>query len=401
MAMNPQLPFLDLNTSAGLDRSASVRKAPTTGAGAGAPEPFSQVFSQQMKTPATPKPTDLNVRAQPQKPAVERTSKAPEPAHSNRAQERRTDARRSERSEPSASEAPGAKTKPAKASDRTGDGKNVAEDGTTLPPEAGGMPLYGGAAVADVLDEVALDTGKGMTSAGNPTQGLAAGAEAGMDGEGLDLAGLELDAEPEAMTKLKTLEQLTALAGKATDGKVSPAAQGEGLESFRTTLGALTTSSSSSLREAPPLGQYATSVQVPVQDPKWGEHAMNKVAWLTSQGLRSAEIHLNPADLGPIEVKIQMQQDQATVQIQAQNAGVREALEQNVHRLREALAGNGLGLAQFDVSTQSGQQQARDQQAQAGGSSGSSSGSHGDEGLPPDEVVETRVESLGLVNTYV
>src|SRR5690606_24168268 len=247
--MNPQLPFLDLNTSAGLDRSASVRKAPTTGAGAGAPEPFSQVFSQQMKTPATPKPTDLNVRAQPQKPAVERTSKAPEPAHSNRAQERRTDARRSERSEPSASEAPGAKTKPAKASDRTGDGKNVAEDGTTLPPEAGGMPLYGGAAVADVLDEVALGTGKGMTSAGNPTQGLAAGAEAGMDGEGLDLAGLELDAEPEAMTKLKTLEQLTALAGKATDGKVSPAAQGEGLESFRTTLGALTTSSSSSLRE--------------------------------------------------------------------------------------------------------------------------------------------------------
>src|SRR5690606_41715436 len=59
-----------------------------------------------------------------------------------------------------------------------------------------------------------------------------------------------------------------------------------------------------------------------------------------------------PAELGPVELKIQVHQDQATIQVQAQNASVREALEMHVHRLREALANNGLGLAQFDVSAQ-------------------------------------------------
>ncbi len=393
MAMNPQLPFLDLNTAAGLDRSSSARKATDSRGGSGAPEPFSQLFSQQMKAPTRPAPADVSSNA------ASRGGKKPEPAHTNRSQERRTaDSRRDERSDPANRERSSTtKAASSKASEAAADGNQVAEDGTNLPPEAGGLPLYTQPVTSDDADQVALGTGS--SARGNLMQAFNGGMEAGLEGEGLGLAGLELDGEPETMSKLKILEQLTALAGKTatSDAKLSP---GEGLESFRTTLGALTTSSSASLRESTQLGQYATSVQVPLQDPKWGEQAMNKVAWLTSQGLRSAEIHLNPADLGPIDVKIQMQQDQATIQIQAHNAGVREALELNVHRLREALAGNGLGLAQFDVSTQSGQQQADDQQAQTG-STGGSAGTSSDEGLHHDEMVETAVEAIGLVNTYV
>src|SRR5690606_37888106 len=107
-----------------------------------------------------------------------------------------------------------------------------------------------------------------------------------------------------------------------------------------------------------------------------------------------------PAELGPVELKIQVHQDQATIQVQAQNASVREALEMHVHRLREALANNGLGLAQFDVSAQADQQQGQ-QSESAGQHSG---GNHLDGGADEELLAESQVLETGLpglINTYV
>src|SRR5690606_15449130 len=107
-----------------------------------------------------------------------------------------------------------------------------------------------------------------------------------------------------------------------------------------------------------------------------------------------------PAELGPVELKIQVHQDQATVQVQAQNASVREALELQVHRLREALANNGLGLAQFDVSAQSGQQQEQQAESSSQLHSTGSLAEAGEEDLASDQqILETGLP--GLINTYV
>ncbi|MDX1589309.1 MAG: flagellar hook-length control protein FliK [Oleiphilaceae bacterium] len=101
------------------------------------------------------------------------------------------------------------------------------------------------------------------------------------------------------------------------------------------------------------LKHYTTSVETSLDNQEeWNQKMAGKLSWLTTQGLQSAEILLNPPDMGPVEVRIQVQNDQASVTIQAQNATVRDLLEQNSGRLREMLDEQGLDLSQFDVSDQ-------------------------------------------------
>ncbi|WP_417521465.1 flagellar hook-length control protein FliK [Marinobacter sp.] len=109
-----------------------------------------------------------------------------------------------------------------------------------------------------------------------------------------------------------------------------------------------------------PLRSYATSVDVPVNHAEWGDKLMGKLSWLTAKNLSVAEIHLTPPDMGPMEVRVRVQNDQANITVHSANPVVREQLELHSHRLRDMLGEQGLDLAQFDVSdnsrNQSGQQ---------------------------------------------
>jgi flagellar hook-length control protein FliK len=101
---------------------------------------------------------------------------------------------------------------------------------------------------------------------------------------------------------------------------------------------------------------YTTSVDVPVGQADWGDKVMGKLTWLTARNMSMAEIHLSPADLGPMEVKVRMHNDQASITVHAANPMVRDQLEQHSHRLRDMLSEQGVSLERFDVSDQSRQQ---------------------------------------------
>ena len=45
-------------------------------------------------------------------------------------------------------------------------------------------------------------------------------------------------------------------------------------------------------------------VDLPVGQPKWGGEFAQKIVWLSSQQNQVAEIRLNPAHLGPVEVML-------------------------------------------------------------------------------------------------
>lgn len=121
-----------------------------------------------------------------------------------------------------------------------------------------------------------------------------------------------------------------------------------------------------------PLRSYTTSVDVPVNHAEWGDKLMGKLSWLTAKNLSVAEIHLTPPDMGPMEVRVRVQNDQANITVHSANPVVREQLEQHSHRLRDMLGEQGLDLAQFDVSSnsqnQSGQQGSDDDEGSASGS---------------------------------
>ncbi|WP_417513824.1 flagellar hook-length control protein FliK [Marinobacter sp.] len=142
-----------------------------------------------------------------------------------------------------------------------------------------------------------------------------------------------------------------------------------------------------------PLRSYATSVDVPVNHAEWGDKLMGKLSWLTAKNLSMAEIHLTPPDMGPMEVRVRVQNDQANITVHAANPVVRDQLELHSHRLRDMLGEQGLSLAQFDVSDNS--QNQRGEQG-AGDGEGSSSGSGTELAAAEGSDMDTQGGSLDL-----
>ncbi|MGB1949189.1 MAG: flagellar hook-length control protein FliK [Marinobacter sp.] len=141
---------------------------------------------------------------------------------------------------------------------------------------------------------------------------------------------------------------------------------------------------------------YATSVDVPVGHAEWGDKLIGKLAWLTANKLSVAEIHLTPPDMGPMEVRVQVQHEQANITVHSANPAVRDQLELHSHRLRDMLSEHGLSLEQFDVAD-SPQQQADGQDA--GGESGNA-GNTPDSDLAGSAQDELDVASGGLDLTW-
>jgi len=103
-----------------------------------------------------------------------------------------------------------------------------------------------------------------------------------------------------------------------------------------------------------------TQVATPFGRPEWSTAMNERVTWLVGQRVQSADIQLNPPQLGPVEVRITIQNDQASLFFSSQHAAVREAIQAALPRLNEMLAQGGLSLGQTSVGAESfaGQQQA-------------------------------------------
>lgn len=83
---------------------------------------------------------------------------------------------------------------------------------------------------------------------------------------------------------------------------------------------------------------------VQMQQSGWSEAVVDRVMWLSSQNLKSAEIQLDPAELGRMEVRIDMHKDQTQVTFLSPHAGVRDALEGQMQRLRDMFAQQGMTM---------------------------------------------------------
>ncbi|MFA5982714.1 MAG: flagellar hook-length control protein FliK [Methylococcaceae bacterium] len=84
--------------------------------------------------------------------------------------------------------------------------------------------------------------------------------------------------------------------------------------------------------------------------PEWGSELGERILWLHGKSISSAEIQLNPEHLGPITIKIDVDQDQTNIAFTAQHANVREALEASIPKLRELFNNQQLNLTNVNVS---------------------------------------------------
>jgi flagellar hook-length control protein FliK len=119
---------------------------------------------------------------------------------------------------------------------------------------------------------------------------------------------------------------------------------------------------------APQAGtNVTTQVHAEVGSTGWANELGTRLHWMASQGIGSASLRLTPEQLGPVEVKISVHQNAASVWFSAAQPDTRSALEQALPRLRELFSAQGMNLAQAGVSDQSARGAPREEQAAAFG----------------------------------
>jgi flagellar hook-length control protein FliK len=124
----------------------------------------------------------------------------------------------------------------------------------------------------------------------------------------------------------------------------------------------------------------------------WPDNLGRQLMVMSSQGVSSAQIQLDPPELGSLMVKIQISADQQTsVSFVSQHALVRDTLEQQLSRLQDMFRDQGLNLQDVSVSDQAPQQQEGDARGQQG--QGQGNGASEQESSAGEQVLQ-RSESL-------
>lgn len=111
-----------------------------------------------------------------------------------------------------------------------------------------------------------------------------------------------------------------------------------------------------------------TPLQLSQNQAEAAEALSEKVNIMMSKNLKYVDIRLDPPELGKMQIKLSMNQDQASVQFTVSNQGVREMVEQSLPRLREMMQQQGVQLSQSSVQQEDagGRQGFTENQAQQG-----------------------------------
>lgn len=250
----------------------------------------------------------------------------------------------------------------------------------------------------------------GPMQLGQGTRGLAGGmGSPGQGGpNGLTPAALfaaMLEGDGDAASGSRDLLSQQLASGASSDGKLADLmpATAQGRFSGALELAGQQLNGVAGQRGMEPINTlrgYATSVDVPVASAEWGDKVMGKLAWLTGQNMSVAEIHVTPPDLGPLDVRVQVQNDQATVTVHASTQAVREQLELHGHRLRDMLAQQGIDLEQFDVTDSGAGNHDGEQAPGEGQGSGPVLAGDGDDGAAGESLQQLDLALKGEVDLY-
>jgi flagellar hook-length control protein FliK len=140
-----------------------------------------------------------------------------------------------------------------------------------------------------------------------------------------------------------------------------------------------------------------------VGTPGWDQALGQKVTWMVAGEQQSASLTLNPPDLGPLQVVLNVTNSHADATFVAAQPEVRQALEAAMPRLRDMLSDAGIQLGQATVSSgSSGQQSGFDQQQSSSGARRMNvTTTQIDAPMQTTGRVQSSVSGQGLVDTFV
>lgn len=88
----------------------------------------------------------------------------------------------------------------------------------------------------------------------------------------------------------------------------------------------------------------------------WPKQFGEKVVWMARADQQSAQININPPQLGPVQITLNLNGDQASLAFASPHAEVRQAIESALPQLKEMLASAGINLGQSNVGANLGRQ---------------------------------------------
>lgn len=141
----------------------------------------------------------------------------------------------------------------------------------------------------------------------------------------------------------------------------------------------------------------------PVGSSGWDQAVGQKVVWMVAGGQQTAELTLNPPDLGPMQIVLSVNNDQANATFTSAQPEVREALESAMPKLRQMMSEAGVQLSGFSVNSQAANQNSNafaDRSPQTPRNGASTSSSEMDTAATRTGSTIIRRNVLGAVDTF-
>ena len=261
---------------------------------------------------------------------------------------------------------------------------------------------------ADPLDalpavRMAMEQG-GHISAASQAQPKAAPTSAQAQSDGEPTSAQNFAAGMASMLDVQADKDSTSQGGeKAFSGLISEglkdlksATSDTRVDDFANRLAALTQAATPKTANALPVNQ-----PIAMHQNGWTEEVVNRVMYLSSANLKAADIQLQPAELGRLDIRVNMVPDQQTqVTFMSAHPSVREAPDGQMHRLRDMFAQQGMGQVDVNVSDQSrGSQQGQEQAQQSQNGRATSNGGRID--APEDELATGIAEAAATATSVI
>ncbi|ERT12877.1 hypothetical protein O185_11720 [Photorhabdus temperata J3] len=107
---------------------------------------------------------------------------------------------------------------------------------------------------------------------------------------------------------------------------------------------------------------------------EWQQQLNQQIILFNRNGLQQAELRLHPQELGALQIRMSVEDNQAQLHLASAHSHVRAALEAALPGLRHALAESGIQLTQSNVSSDNASPWQQEQRSSSQNSGGT--GSH-------------------------
>ena len=208
--------------------------------------------------------------------------------------------------------------------------------------------VAGNTTAASPSNAAGAERGAAAPTVASPAPVGTGGVGAAATGTRSDSAGMNYEGSGSAQSGLPNTAETPAPTSTATQ-RVAFSAETPTLAAATGASPAVTTSAAATLAELDTLAG-ARPLQPQAGQEQFARGLGERMLLMADGGLQSARIKLSPENLGPLDIRIQVQDDATQVWFNASQGQTREILEQAMPRLRELLADQGMRLTDANVS---------------------------------------------------